>query len=1536
MHPPRQLAPLDRTGRSTPGGGTHGWEMVPHAGPPSRSGVGAHTPVFRGMHTLGRMASPGLSRVGMSSPSSGWMSPGGGALALREPMKDPEHEYRVALAGMRDPITARSDEPGRLSPVSPKPRGGTASSLDRLSALTGGRSDLAAAEDLDADLKYCCEKYWASCQSARLATRLCFSCKRLEPRRVRAGFYCEECFLRRHPWTRMPHNWIVIQQVPPPKPPTIDQRPEKQFKATTKLMDETKQAITSLDQSSLSTYSERRAAARHCDDLLERVMGLLSTVRDDGMRAQLHAARVLQGFWRIATAKKMVQTRTRLMWGKVLDVSTNKYYYVNRRTGKTQWEKPKTFYGADLGEIGNYPRVLSIELSEYEAARKIVGMFHVRRARQMIRTMVDRIWRVIVDRKSGRKYYYNTLTLKTQWKRPHMMGSERDDVKRTLRADDPRIARAGAAAEAASRSRVASESWQPELKEGLPKAPDADVHFAATVIQSRWRAAWARRACRLAMKQVLRKTWDSSYECYYYYNPRTGFSSWTKPLLLGNEDVLAETVEGHVRTGRRSEELSEEQATLKLQAFIRQCRARKRMRLIARSVWAKVMDPEYHVPYYYNKLSGLSQWERPFALEEGDDLTTEAPTARSTARPGGPPTSRDSARMPRSARMRIHTGRSAAPSARGMGPPPESARNRPSSRSGSARARFFTPQPGSKRFSHFPPLVEDLSTDTACTRIQSLVRRFLARRELVRRMSHVIEKHLDEDYKIPFYFDTRTQEASWEKPRLLQRSKLDLYTPEELEAVEARRGAKKQLVRNSSAHDVALSSARLHEAIYVPAWLPRGVRVGRWAKDLSEEEARVKLQSSWRMWLARRALMRLCVELYEKVIDPEWETPFYWCSLDNESMWDKPRIFRGSDIPLVSQSTSRALKSGVTPRGLPSSRSSARGTGRNLVPLQAAVGLEAIEEEEEASSRVVHGPQAAAAMVIQGLVRMRQARDKSRQQALRLFESVSDAESGSAYWYSKIDGTSQWDTPRLVKKLFGSGSTFLREHSRLFESLNVRHGVREGHFAKDLTEEQALVKIQSAVRAKLARTRARKRLIKCTLRLWSEKWQCWYYFNTQTKRSSWLRPPLLIAQDDGRLQSAVDDGRALSEIESSLMDSARSSLSLLGPPPESGSLTARQSARFPGSARSQGSLARPSLSSMRPSTQAGSRMLPSVIEADADEAISSRPSTAPSSAARTGSRIPSRVPSPIPEDTEPFVAMPAEAAPPVKAPKPLSDAQLLEQSLVASVPSEIEDMASSSVLPAPLPSARTLSLANEHPMMLTQQAIIDIHLLHMGHCLEEGRAMYERIGKRLDGHEHQVGSDRAGLLDAEALLDACGGDIDASWAELERLFPSIAGAHLAAADTQVELTNSRLISVDASHSMRQKLVGGKSLLEDAERLRERRERLEESHDGGSTTLDPSLGRATSTRMTMTAEALSSAPGPLMELKDRGGKFGQASVKVFVGDRVPGDDGSTVDRRPDSRGMDAPDVAEQAADALQQAKDFFRSVPDRFGASRMGE
>jgi hypothetical protein len=160
------------------------------------------------------------------------------------------------------------------------------------------------------------------------------------------------------------------------------------------------------------------------------------------------------------------------------------------------------------------------------------------------------------------------------------------------------------------------------------------------------------------------RAYDPSTGHVYYFNAKTGNSSWTKPKGFGNDDleidfkdlgdsstsiVAAQTyvspsgvvlpvewqetydpsTQRDYYFNSRTNETSwvvpklgdwtpvmftEEEAALKIQGRYRTRLAQKAMRVMIRSIYVKEVDPDSGDEYYTNTLSGTTTWSKPILL----------------------------------------------------------------------------------------------------------------------------------------------------------------------------------------------------------------------------------------------------------------------------------------------------------------------------------------------------------------------------------------------------------------------------------------------------------------------------------------------------------------------------------------------------------------------------------------------------------------------------------------------------------------------------------------------------------------------------------------------------------------------------------------------------------------------------------------------------------------------------------------------------------------------------------------------------------
>ena len=100
----------------------------------------------------------------------------------------------------------------------------------------------------------------------------------------------------------------------------------------------------------------------------------------------------------VIAAEKTTTSHPTGDWISRTDPNTQRVYYFNKRTNKTQWEEPVEMQTAPTEDRGKatVETSLNAESADKDASE----------------------WKEMTDKTSGRKFYYNVNTKKTQWNKP--------------------------------------------------------------------------------------------------------------------------------------------------------------------------------------------------------------------------------------------------------------------------------------------------------------------------------------------------------------------------------------------------------------------------------------------------------------------------------------------------------------------------------------------------------------------------------------------------------------------------------------------------------------------------------------------------------------------------------------------------------------------------------------------------------------------------------------------------------------------------------------------------------------------------------------------------------------------------------------------------------------------------------------------------------------------------------------------------------------------------------------------------------------
>ncbi len=658
----------------------------------------------------------------------------------------------------------------------------------------------------------------------------------------------------------------------------------------------------------------------------------------------------------------------------------------------------------------------------------------------------------------------------------------------------------------------------------IPKDPprftaaDLTPDEAATHIQNAFRTSRA----RTRLKDLIGHTWNKGYDkkrgSFFYFNSKTGESSWEKPKVLGETDlgltprsemeaIKARALVPKPKTPRfRATDLSKDEAAGHIQGAWRSHRARGLLRDLVAGVYSKGFDSESGRFFYYNSKTGESVWTKPAAL--GDQDLDVTPRSKIAAKKSGLLPDEIESAKPKT--------------------------------------------PKTPRFN-----AADLTPDAAAAHIQQAWRCRTARKLMYDLVSGVYEKKFDEASGAVYYTNTKTGESAWTKPKVLGdaqdlelsprsnaalekarqdaesglKKKLDAstdpskqlknaLTPEEaavriqgwVRAVRARRhlqavmqhvytkgfdpntnefyyynkktGAslwsKPKFLGNETARLTPRSAAMAKEAGRAPP--PR-----RRAADLSEGEAAFMIQGAFRCRMAFQELQQRAENVWQKGYDHELDVFFYWNRKTKTSQWNKPYSLGSADLEL-------------TPRSLIGARTAKR----------VAVRKKRWEAETMAPEY--------AATVVQSWWRGYKSRKSIAPLVRTCIHKCYDASSKNFFWYNSRSGASSWFEPTILRRVPGLGDLPLTPRSMMLELHERRSAQREAKkkhrkTASEFTPDEAAFKIQGMYHGWISRNRVRAIIRSLYEKLYDAQRGTYYYFNRRTGKSSWYKPALLGSSD---------------------------------------------------------------------------------------------------------------------------------------------------------------------------------------------------------------------------------------------------------------------------------------------------------------------------------------------------------------------------------------------------------------------------------------
>ncbi|TYZ64661.1 hypothetical protein PybrP1_002507 [[Pythium] brassicae (nom. inval.)] len=145
------------------------------------------------------------------------------------------------------------------------------------------------------------------------------------------------------------------------------------------------------------------------------------------------------------------------------------------------------------------------QMSRDEAAGGLQRTWRAHKARAQLRQLLFEAYEKVYDPVMQHYYYYNTKTGAVKWTKPWMLEDR-----------DLRVVR--------------------HIKRRRLEAV-VDPQEAARVLQGFLRYCVARNELHRLLRARIDKVWDPHARQYYYFDKRTGQSSWAKPVLLRHDDL---------------------------------------------------------------------------------------------------------------------------------------------------------------------------------------------------------------------------------------------------------------------------------------------------------------------------------------------------------------------------------------------------------------------------------------------------------------------------------------------------------------------------------------------------------------------------------------------------------------------------------------------------------------------------------------------------------------------------------------------------------------------------------------------------------------------------------------------------------------------------------------------------------------------------------------------------------------------------------------------------------------------------------------
>ena len=133
----------------------------------------------------------------------------------------------------------------------------------------------------------------------------------------------------------------------------------------------------------------------------------------------------------------------------------------------------------------------------------------------------------------------------------------------------------------------------------------------------------ARATVREKIHETYEMVWDNELQRWYFFNSKTGTSSWEEPLLMrsvGRVDLLTPRTRENMMYKKQngkwktSKDMTEDEAARKIQGAWRSKVALRNVREMVKKQYERVYDQDSNRYFYFNTRTQESFWERPKIL----------------------------------------------------------------------------------------------------------------------------------------------------------------------------------------------------------------------------------------------------------------------------------------------------------------------------------------------------------------------------------------------------------------------------------------------------------------------------------------------------------------------------------------------------------------------------------------------------------------------------------------------------------------------------------------------------------------------------------------------------------------------------------------------------------------------------------------------------------------------------------------------------------------------------------------------------------